>query len=76
MKVNHLVSIITFLVGVIFAGGAGIVRGDWLGQKAATEVELRLKEQAKTDLGYVMSDLLDIKEAIRDLREEIKEKRP
>ena len=76
MKVNHLVSIITFLVGVILAGGAGIVRGDWLGQKAATEVELRLKEQAKTDLGYVMSDLLDIKEAIRDLREEIKEKRP
>ena len=68
-----LISIIAFLLGVVLSGGAGIARGDWLGDKAAEAVELRLKEQQKSDLANVMSDLLDIKEGVRDLRQELKD---
>lgn len=33
-----------FLAGVVLSGVGGVIRGDWIGSRAAMEVELRAKE--------------------------------
>ncbi len=37
-------AIAMFLAGALLAGMGGVLRGDWIGREAATEVKLELKE--------------------------------
>jgi hypothetical protein len=36
-------AIAMFLAGALLTGSAGVIRGDWLGEDAAREVEERVK---------------------------------
>lgn len=43
-----------FLAGVTVSGSAGVIRSDWVGEKAAESVKIELKE-----------DIVDVKEDIQ-----------
>lgn len=55
-------SISMFLLGVILAGAAGVLRGDWLGERAANAVEHRVEgrlERMENRLNKRLDEILD-----------------
>lgn len=57
-----------FLGGVVITGFSMMLRGDFLGAKAAADVEMRINVRLDREMGAIQSDLKEIKESIRDLR--------
>ena len=42
-----------FLAGALFAGTAGVIRGDWLGRDAASEVRIEVLDIHDRDTVYL-----------------------
>lgn len=57
-----------FLGGVVITGFGMMLRGDFLGGKEAREVETRINDRINREMGAIQSDLREIKDSIRDLR--------
>jgi len=57
-----------FLGGLVVAGAGMMIRGDFLGTKAAAEVEARINERMNREMTSIHADLQEIKGSIRDLR--------
>jgi len=56
-----------FLAGALFAGTAGVIRGDWLGRDAAEEVKVEVTAAHDKDLGYMKEDMQRIEKKIDEL---------
>jgi len=56
-----------FLAGLIVAGTAGVIRGDWLGSSAAAAVEKRLSERSDREIAEVRADLTYLRSRLDEL---------
>ena len=57
-------SIAFFLGGIVVAGAGMLIRGDFLGRKAADEVEVRMNERMDWEMTAIHHDLRDIKDGM------------
>jgi len=67
MREKNWFSIATFLAGIIIAGAIGVLRGDFLGGKAAEAVEMRVVERADRDMAEVRADLTYLRSRLDEL---------
>jgi len=56
-----------FLAGTIVTGAAGVLRGDFLGGKAAEAVEIRINERADREMAEVRADLTYLRARLDEL---------
>lgn len=57
-------SIAFFLGGIVVSGAAMLLRGDFLGRKAAEEVEIRMNDRINREMTMIHQDLRDIKDGM------------
>lgn len=60
-------SISMFLAGLLVSGMVGIVRGDWLGGKAAEQVERRVSERTDREMAEIRADLTYLRSRLDEL---------
>jgi len=66
MKANWF-AISMFLAGLVVAGFAGVVRGDWLGSKHADAVEHRVNERVDREITEIRADLTYLRSRLDEL---------
>jgi hypothetical protein len=60
-------SISCFLLGLVLAGFGGILRGDWIGRKAAAEAEERIESRMQERFGWLREDMREVKKDLKEL---------
>lgn len=58
-----------FFAGVVTSGVAMLMRGDFIGRRAAEEVEKRLNERIEREMAVISRDLIEIKEMVKEQRQ-------
>jgi len=65
-------SISLFLAGILLSGSAMVVRGDFLGDKAAEEVEDRMEQRVDRLEERIHGDIQEIKQDVKTLLQQRK----
>lgn len=60
-------SISMLLLGLVIAGFAGVLRGDWIGRSAAQEVEQRVEKRMEEKFEALKEDMQEIKSDLKEL---------
>lgn len=64
-------SLALFLAGIVVSGAAMLLRGDFLGGKAAKDVESRLSVRIDREMALISSELEQIRQAMVRLEEKL-----
>ena len=67
MKNVNWFAVTMFMAGIVIAGFGGVVRGEWLGDRAAEAVEQRVNERADREIAEIRADLTYLRSRLDEL---------